>query len=199
MTNNIDIIKTEKSLKASVYIATSLDGFIAREDGSLDWLTGSDGSVDSELEGEDFGFASFMDSIDVLVMGRNTYDLVFSSGHWPYGSKQVKVLSSTLSKNSDSLPSTVEIKSCAPDKLYAELKTSGVKHLYVDGGKTIQSFLRSGLIDEITITRVPVIIGSGIPLFGALKNDVRLDHLVTKAFKNGFVQSKYAIIKRSQI
>lgn len=186
-------------MKASVYIATTLDGFIAREDGSLDWLTGSDGNVDPELEGEDFGFASFMDSIDVLVMGRNTYDLVVSSGHWPYGSKQVKVLSSTLSKVSDSLPSTVEIKSSSPDKLYRELKNSGAKHLYIDGGKTIQGFLRSGLIDKITITRVPVVIGSGIPLFSEVKNDVQLNHLETKSFKNGFVQSKYEVVRVNHI
>lgn len=182
-------------MKTSIYIATTLDGFIAREDGSLDWLTGSDGNVDQDLEGEDFGFASFMDSIDVLVMGRNTYDMVVSSGHWPYGSMQVKVLSNTLSKFSDSLSSTVEIKSCSPDKLYSELKNSGAKHLYIDGGKTIQGFLKSGLIDEITITRVPVIIGSGIPLFSAVKNDVQLNHLETKSFKNGFVQSKYEVLE----
>lgn len=181
-------------MKTSVYIATTLDGFIARENGELDWLPGSDGEVPIDSENEDFGFNAFMDSIDAIVMGRNTYELVLSSDQWPYGNKKVIVLSSTLRNLADGVPDTVELKSGLPDDLYSDLNKSGVKHLYVDGGITIQSFLNSGLIDEVIITRVPVLIGKGIPLFGALNNDKQLKHIGTQAYKNGFVQSKYEVI-----
>ncbi len=182
-------------MKASVYIATTLDGFIARENGELDWLPGSDGEVPVDSESEDFGFNAFMESIDVLIMGRNTYELAISTGMWPYGNKRVIVLSNTLHNLADGVPTTVELKSELPSDLYNNLKKSGAKHLYIDGGKTIQGFLNSGLIDEIIITRVPVLIGTGIPLFGPLDNDQKLKHIETRAYKNGFVQTKYEVIK----
>ncbi len=181
-------------MKASVYIATSLDGFIARENGDLDWLPGSDGgSGDSESGDDDFGFKAFMDSIDVLVMGRNTYEMVLSFGQWPYGSKRVVVLSSTLTQLSDDLPNTVELRSCSPTELVKNLLESGAEHLYIDGGKMIQGFLNANLIQEIIITRIPVLIGRGIPLFGPANKDVKLQHLETRSFANGFVQSKYRV------
>jgi len=183
-------------VKASVYIATTLDGFIARENGELDWLPGSDGEVDVNAENEDFGFNAFIDSIDVLVMGRNTYELVLSSGLWPYGNKRVIVLSRTLKKLANNLPSSVELKSRLPNELYTELQEAGAQHLYIDGGKTIQGFLDSGLVDEITITKVPVLIGKGIPLFGDLNKDKSLKHIETQSYKNGFVQSKYAVLNK---
>lgn len=182
-------------MKASVYIATTLDGFIARENGELDWLPGSDGEVSIDSDTEDYGFNAFLDSIDVLVMGRNTYELAISTGQWPYGNKRVIVLSSTLRNLADGVPNTVELQFGLPDDLYNELKKSGAKHLYIDGGKTIQGFLNSDLIDEITITRVPILIGKGIPLFCALNNDKQMKHIGTHAYKNGFVQSKYEVIK----
>ncbi|MBF0240835.1 MAG: dihydrofolate reductase [SAR324 cluster bacterium] len=178
-------------MKASVYIATSLDGFIARNNGSLDWLPGSDGN--HENNSEDYGFQKFMDSVDVLVMGRKTYEMVLSFGQWPYGTKRVVVLSKTLAQISETLPQTVELKSASPAELFQELRTSGAKHIYVDGGSTIQGFLRAGLIHEITITRVPVLIGSGIPLFGAIEKDLPLKHIETRSFDSGFVQSRYAL------
>ncbi len=181
-------------MKASVYIATSLDGFIAREDGSLDWLPGSDGSS-ADGDGEDFGYNAFMESIDVLVMGRNTYETVLSFGQWPYGNKRVVVLSRTLTEVSPDLPDTVAISSLSPAELMKELEKTGAKHLYIDGGKTIQSFLNAGLIQEILITRIPVLIGSGIPLFGPLSNDIRLQHVETNSFANGFVMSKYRVVE----
>jgi len=181
-------------MKTSVYIATTLDGFIARENGDLDWLPGSDGVVSVDSDNENFGFNVFMNSVDVLVMGRNTYEFVISSGQWPYGDTRVIVLSSTLKKLADDLPETVELKSALPDELYIELKKSGAKHLYIDGGKTIQGFLNSGLIDEIIITRVPVLIGKGIPLFSVLNKDKSLKHIETHSYKNGFMQSKYEVI-----
>ena len=182
-------------MKTSVYIATSLDGFIARENGDLDWLPGShEGqSHDSEIVDEGFGFQEFMDSVDVVVMGRNTYEMVLSTGQWPYGSKRVAVLSSKLSQESDNLPKTVEVRSGSPTELIKDLQESGAKHLYIDGGKTIQGFLNAGLIQEIIITRIPVLIGKGIPLFGPVNKDLKLQHIETRSFANGFVQSKYKV------
>lgn len=186
-------------MKASVYIATTLDGYIARENGSLDWLPGAEGEIDissesDTLDNEDFGYNKFMETIDVLIMGRNTYEFVISSGQWPYGNKKVIVLSSTLNRVSNIVPDTVEIRSGSPNEIYLELKSEGAKNLYVDGGKTIQGFFISGLIDEIVITTVPVLIGNGISLFGVLKEDKKLKLLETKHYTNGFVQNKYAVL-----
>jgi len=183
-------------MKTSVYIATTLDGFIARKNGELDWLPGSDGEVDVNAENEDFGYNAFIDSVDVLVMGRKTYELVLSFGPWPYATKHVIVLSSTLKKLADDIPDTVQLKSSLPNELCMELQKSGAKHLYIDGGKTIQSFLNAGLIDEIIITKVPILIGEGISLFGALNKDKHLKHIETHSYKNGFVQSKYSVLNK---
>lgn len=181
-------------MKTSVYIATSLDGFIARKNGELDWLPGSDGShVESDQGDGDFGYKAFMDSVDVLVMGRHTFEKVLSFGTWPYGSKRVVVLSSRLTQFPEGLPETVELKSGSPTELVKELAASDAQHLYIDGGKTIQAFINAGLIQELIITRIPVLIGSGIPLFGPIYKDLQLRHIETRAFTNGFVQSTYAI------
>ena len=177
------------SIKCSVFIATSLDGFIARKDGSLDWLPGSDG-----VEGdEDYGYAEFFTSVDTLVIGRKTYELVATFTEWPYGGKRVVVLSSSYPKIPAMIAEGVVGTSCPPKELVQQLTQVGARHVYVDGGKTIHTFLRAGLIQEMTITRIPILIGEGIPLFGALAHDLKLLHLATRSFANGFVQSKYAI------
>jgi len=181
-------------MKVSVYIATTLDGFIARENGELDWLPGSDGEADVGSDNEDYGYNEFIDSVDVLVMGRKTYELVISFGPWPYGNKRVIVLSSSLQKITEHVPNTVELKSGSPDEIYMALKKSGANHVYIDGGKTIQRFLDSGFIDEIILTKVPVLIGKGIPLFGALMKDKNLKHIKTESYNNGFVQSQYKVL-----
>lgn len=189
-------------MKVSVYIATSLDGFIAREDGALDWLPGSgeDESAEGESgEGEsgdeDYGYYEFMKSVDVLVMGRNTYEMVLSFGDWPYGDKRVVVLSSKPLQIPDNLAQTVEASAKSPPDLAKQLEESGARHLYIDGGKTIQGFLNADLIDELIITTIPVLIGSGIPLFGPLTRDKKLRHIETRSFKNSFVQSKYQVLR----
>ena len=176
-------------MRVSVYIATSLDGFIARENGDLDWLPGP------ELEGggEDYGFQEFMDSIDTLVMGRNTFEMVISSGMWLYGNKKVVVLSSKPVKIPGDLANTVTAQSCSPSELVKQLSASGVKHIYVDGGKTIQGFLNERLVQQIIITRIPVLIGKGIPLFGPVIKDIKLQHLKTNSFPDGIVQSRYEV------
>ncbi|MCB0116928.1 MAG: dihydrofolate reductase family protein [Caldilineaceae bacterium] len=176
-------------MKTTVYIATSLDGFIARPNGDLDWLPGI-GDADT---GEDYGYQAFMDSVDVLVMGRGTYEIVCKFDPWPYGDKRVVVLSNTLTHLADDLPDTVELRTGTPVELVKALDQEGFRHAYIDGGKTIQGFLRARLIDELIITRIPVLIGAGIPLFGPLEEDVKLEHVQTRSYANGLVQSTYSV------
>jgi len=178
------------SIKVSVFIATSLDGFIARNDGSLDWLNEANASVP---DGEDCGFQAFMDSVDALIMGCKTYEKVLSLGEWPYGRTPVVVLSRNSISFSPSVPDTVTHSSEPPRDLLERLLDGGAKHVYVDGGITIQRFLSEGLVDEITVTVIPVILGDGISLFGAIENDIKLTHVCTTAFDFGFVQTTYSV------
>lgn len=178
-------------VKTSVYVATSLDGFIARPDGELDWLE----SIE-QVEGEDFGFAEFIESIDVLVMGRTTYEAVRGFDvPWPYD-KPVVVLASSPVEIPDELADSVRWSNADPATLLEELRRLAMSHVYVDGGKTIQSFLRAGLIDQLIITRVPILIGQGIPLFGALDSDIDLEHIATSSYTNGLTQSTYEVVDR---
>jgi dihydrofolate reductase len=174
----------------SVFIATSLDGFIARKDGSIDWLTNA-ATVD---ENEDYGYKVFLDSVDTLVMGHNTFKLVMTFKEWPYAGKKVVVLSHERLAIPEYLMDKVEVSDFTPTELVHRLSEDGTRHIYIDGGKTIQSFLSAGLVHEITITRVPILIGSGIPLFGELARDTKLQLVDSQVFKNGFVQSKYRIV-----
>lgn len=175
--------------KVSVYIATSLDGFIARSNGDIDWLEIADELVP---EGEDLGYADFMQSVDVLVMGRNSYEKVLTFGEWPY-EKPVIVLSSQPIMFPKEIPETVTHSSASPAELCAQLALDGVSHVYIDGGKTIQRFLNAGLVDEMIITKIPVILGDGIPLFGPTPTDIRLKMIDVKAYDFGLVQLKYAV------
>lgn len=176
--------------KASVFIATSLDGFIARKDGELDWLDRANAAVP---EGEDCGYTAFMDSVDVLVMGRKSYEKVLTFGEWSYGDKPVVVLSSNPIDIPTHLANTVTHSSETPAELHTRLADQGAKRLYIDGGITIRRFLAAGLIDDLTITLIPVLLGEGLPLFGWLEKDVELTHVETKAFDCGFVQIRYVI------
>lgn len=176
-------------MNTSVFIATSLDGFIARTDGSIDWLG------DGDPEGEDYGFAGFFASVDYLVMGRHTFEKVVSFGQWPYGDKRLVVLTSRSLTIPVELAETVETMDGAPEEVVAQLAQRGAKHLYVDGGITIQRFLEAGLIQRLTIAHIPILIGEGIPLFGPLTRDVTLHHAETKTFRNGIVQSEYEVVR----
>ena len=178
----------------SVYIATSLDGFIARNDGTLDWLNEANGAVQ---DGEDCGFHAFMDSIDALIMGRKTYEQVLSFGEWPYSRTPVVVLSRNSISFPPSVPDTVTHSSEPPRDLLERLSSEETKRVYVDGGITIQEFLSEGLVDEITVTVIPVIIGDGIPLFGSIEKDISLTHVCTTAFDFGFVQTTYSVKKNA--
>ncbi len=177
-------------MKASIYIATSLDGFIARENGDLDWLPGAEGDVSVE----EYGYKDFIDTVDVLVIGRHTYEKVLSFGGWPYGKKSVVVLSSQPVKIPKKVAGTVEWMSGSPGEVIARLTERGATHAYVDGGKTIQRFLEAGLIQQIIITTIPVLLGGGIPLFGPSSHDIKLRHIETQQFPSGLVQSKYEVI-----
>ncbi len=172
-------------MKTSVFIATSLDGFIAREDGGIDWLPA--------FGEEDYGYQAFFDSVDVLVMGRNTYELARGFGAWPYGDTPVVVLSHRGVEIPAELTATVECLAAPPGEVLERLAARGLRHAYIDGGKTIQGFLSEGLIHELTLTRVPVLLGRGIPLFGPLAGDVHLEHLETRSYPDGLVQSRYRI------
>lgn len=169
-----------------VYIATSIDGYIAKKDGDIDWLHDI-----PNPEGSDFGFGEFLESIDALLMGRNTYEKVLTfEGEWPY-SKKVFVLSNTLKEVDEKLEGKVEIVSGNLTGLIKSLNEKGYINLYIDGGKTIQSLLEQDLIDEITITRIPIILGEGIPLFKVQENEIKLSHISTDIYENGLVKSHY--------
>jgi dihydrofolate reductase len=168
---------------AAVFIATSLDGFIARPDGSIDWLT------DPAEKPGDTGYQEFMAVIDTVVLGRKTYETVLGFDFWPYEGKQVEVLSSTLPAEADERI----IVHRTLDGLVQTLNDRGAKRVYADGGGVIQTFLRAGLLNELTITTVPVLIGAGIPLFGELDHDVHLTHNATRTLNGGFTQSDYTV------
>ena len=170
-------------MKASVFIGTSVDGFIARPNGSFDFL---------DHGGEEpHGYEEFIATVDAIVMGRNTYETVLGFGAWPF-EKPVFVLSSRSLK-SPPAGAVVEHLSGEPAEIVSQLDGRGVGHAYIDGGETIQRFLRAGLIQRMIITRVPVLIGEGIPLFGSLPHDLLLEHIATQHYKTGLVQTEYRI------
>ncbi|OFW19727.1 MAG: deaminase [Acidobacteria bacterium RIFCSPLOWO2_12_FULL_66_21] len=171
-------------MKASVFIGTSVDGFIARASGGLDFLPPGGG--------EPHGYDEFMATVDALVIGRHTYETVLAFDAWPYDRKPVFVLS-TRPLATPPPGAIVERMSGDPVDIASQLGARGVGHVYVDGGITIQRFLRAGVIQRLIITRVPVLIGSGIPLFGPLDHDVRLKHIATRQYASGLVQSEYEV------
>lgn len=170
-------------MRCSVFIATSVDGFVAGPNDELDWLA----SV--ERPNEDYGYKAFMDTVDALVMGRRTYEVVLGFPEWRYGGTRVCVLSKSL-KASD-MRHGAEVFAGSPSELVADLRAQGVERAYVDGAAVIRSFLEAGLLDDLTISVIPVVLGRGIRLFGdALpRRDLVLEeHL---AFPSGLVQSRY--------
>lgn len=175
-------------MPCSVFIGASLDGFIARPDGGIDWLDPEGG-----MENKDYGYNAFIRDIDAIVMGRGSFEKVLTFDSWPYGSTRVVVLSTGPLTIPERLSQTVEHMAGPPEDIVARLEERGLTRLYIDGGKTIQGFLRSGLIDRMTITRLPVILGEGIPLFGATGRDIRLEHVRTHAYPDGLVQTEYRV------
>jgi len=172
-------------MTVSVFVGTSVDGFIARPNGDLDFLPVGGG--------EPHGYNEFMASVDALVIGRKTFETVLGFAAWPYGTKRVVVLSSGPVDLSAVRGGVVEQMAGTPAEIVSKLAASGAHHLYVDGGITIQGFLRAGLVQRLIITRVPVLIGDGIPLFGTLPRDLRLNHVETQHYPSGLVKSEYRI------
>jgi dihydrofolate reductase len=173
-----------------VFIATSVDGFIARTDGSIDWLEQANAVVPP---GQDCGYGAFIASVDALVMGRNTFETVQRMTPWPYGDKPVYVLSRSLSQLPHECPPSVRLVQGGPTDAVAQAAAQGHHSLYVDGGLTIQAFLAAGLVSELIITVIPVLLGTGRPLFGPLPFDTKLRLVGSRAFEFGFVQNHYAV------
>lgn len=172
-------------MKLSVFCGVSVDGFLARPDDGLDFLDAGGQ--------EPHGYDEFFDSVDVVVIGRRTYEVVRTFDKWYYGSKSVVVLSTGRPDFSSIEDGVVEQMSGEPAEIVKQLEARGFQHAYIDGGLTIQRFLAAGLIGRLVITRVPILIGAGIPLFGALPRDVALRHVATRTYKGGLVQSEYEL------
>jgi dihydrofolate reductase len=171
-------------VKATVFIGTSLDGFIARVNGAFDFLPPGGG--------EPHGYDEFMATVDALVIGRKSFESILAFETWPYGAKPVFVLSGTP-LGTPPVGAVVERMSGPPGEIVSQLTDRGIRHIYVDGGITIQRFLQAGLIQRLIITRVPVLIGTGIPLFGAVPRDIILRHVGTRQYASGLVQSEYVV------
>lgn len=171
-----------------VFIASSLDGYIARRDGDVSWLT------PNGVGNEDHGYNAFMGSVDGIIMGRGTWDVVSCFDPWPFD-KPVIVLSSRITE--DDLPHgqsrSVRVWNCSPREAMSKVAAEGWDRAYVDGGKVIQSFLAESLIADLILTRIPVLLGEGIPLFGKLRKELALIHQRTETFGSGLVQSHYRI------
>ncbi|HEY6370064.1 MAG TPA: dihydrofolate reductase family protein [Candidatus Sulfotelmatobacter sp.] len=172
-------------MKLSVFVGTSLDGFIARRDGQYDFLPAGGG--------EPHGYDEFIASVDTILIGRNTFEVVLKLARWPYNDKRVVVLSHHPLDFSG-ITARVEQMSGDPAQVVQQLAANGAKHVYVDGGITVQKFLRAGQIHHITITRVPVLIGEGTPLFGSVPRDIKLRHIGTREYKTGLVKSEYEVV-----
>ncbi|MGY3572558.1 dihydrofolate reductase family protein [Vibrio paucivorans] len=169
-----------------VYIATSLDGYIADKNNQVDWL-----HEVPNPEGSDFGFADFMERVDALVMGRNTFDMVASfGGDWPY-SKPVFVLSNTMTSVPEQYQDKVFLVKGELKDVVASLNEQGYQDLYIDGGVTIQNFLAQDLIDEMIITTIPTLLGGGIPLFGELQSPLKFKHLESEQCAGILVKTRF--------
>jgi dihydrofolate reductase len=174
---------------AHVFIATSLDGFIARDDGDIGWLLQRDDPT------EDHGYPAFIADKELIVMGRGSYEKALTFGEWPY-ELPVLVLSEQLADAPvpEALKGKLRFSKRTPKETMDELAAQGVRRIYVDGGRVVQSFLRKGLIADLVVTSVPVLIGSGRPLFGALANDIDLKLVSSRSFPSGLVQSTYRVV-----
>lgn len=171
--------------KISVYIATSIDGYIARKDGNLDWLQyGHTGD-------EDYGFKNFINSVDALILGRKTYQVVSGFDEWPYKGKRVIVLSQTLKD----IRQEAELYSGQLPELLSKLHSENIKHIWVDGGITASKFLEAGLVDELTVSIIAMVLGSGIPLFSVMNKEHSCHLISTQPYPSGLVQLKYEVNK----
>ncbi len=181
-------------IQCSAFIVTSLDGFVARPDGRIDWLEAANARVPAE---EDFGYGAFVATVDAIVMGRQTFESVQAFDPWPYGQLPVIVLSRRQQALPPSVPATVLWTDTAPTEWVTQLANQGKHPLYIEGGVTIQRFLAANLIDELIITQIPVPLGMGRPLFGPLPQDLSLKPIATRGYPCGFVQSHYQVLREN--
>jgi len=176
--------------KNIVFIARSLDGYIAGKNGELDWL-----HAIPNPDQVDMGYHQLMVEVDAVIMGRTTYETVMGfGGEWPY-TKHVFVLSSTLEKLPTVLAGKVTILSGSTNEVLSEVHELGYYSLYIDGGRTVQNFIKDGLIDELRITTMPILLGGGFSLFGELPKPVKLEHLSSKLYLGQVVQDWYKVVK----
>lgn len=168
-----------------VYIATSLDGYIARKDGNIDWLMEVPNPDQS-----DYGFAEFIDRVDAILMGRHTFETVKDFRPWPYN-KPVYVLSASLRGLPPELESKAKLVKGELKSLLKSLEAEGIHSIYIDGGRTIQNFLKEDLVDELIITRIPILLGTGIPLFGEMDQELKFDLVDTEILNKDLVKSTY--------
>lgn len=181
---------TPPPISCHVFISTSLDGFIARTDGALDWL------MKHNIDGEDHGFDELIDTVDGIIMGRRSYEIISEFAHWPY-SKPTIVMSRSLTQSDvpGDLQNKVHVSDLPPEYLAQTLALKGWKSAYVDGGRLIQSFLAAGLIDDMTLTQIPILLGEGLRLFGSSPRDIDLELIKTAAFPSGLINTTYRIKK----
>ena len=184
-------------MKCSVFIATSADGYIATKSGDVDWLERA-GNPDADMgQQSDMGFAGYMASIDCIIMGRKSMEKIASFNltpeQWPYGDTRIIVLSATLKEVPDNMNGRVEIHAGDIPALISRLEREGYQHAYIDGGMTITSFLNLKMIDEMTITQAPVLLGEGIPLCDRIGYPIRLENARIEAYPNDFIQIKYEV------
>ena len=184
-------------MKCSVYIATSVDGFIAKKDGSVDWLHTA-GIPEADMGNQaDMGMTEYMESVDCLIMGRKCMETISNMNltpeQWPYGSTRIIALSNTVKQAPDNVKDKIEMYSGDLQALVSKLESEGHQHAYIDGGTTIQTFINLQLINEMTITHAPVLLGEGILLFGKTIKDIKLEQAQATAFANNFVQVKYTV------
>ena len=171
-------------MKTKVFIGTSLDGFIARKNGNFEWLSRF---ANEEVVND---YKEFLKGIDAILIGRNTYETVIRFAEWPYEQK-VFVVSKSIKQVPEKLRKNVTVLAMEPAEILHYLSAEGFSDIYVDGGKLIQSFLKKDLIDEIAISKAPVLIGNGIPLFADLDIDLQFKHIKTHVYSNGLVRSYY--------
>jgi len=167
--------------RISVFIAHSVDGYIATDDDGLDWLDAAAG------EGEDYGFFTFLEDVDVIAMGRSTYDVIKDFPELPYGGRPVHVFTHQALGPREGF----EFYARTPEEAAAAWEEAGVRRVYVDGGSLISQFLEAGLVDDLLLTSVPILLGSGKPLFHRIGRRTPLRLVDTQAFPSGMLNRRY--------
>ena len=185
-------------MKCSAFIAISADGYIATADGGVEWLelAGNSETGDREQFGS-AGFEAYIASVDCMIMGRKCMEKISSFNltpeQWPYGDARIIVLSNTIKTPPENLNGKVEIYSGEISALISKLENDDFQHAYIDGGTTITNFINLKLINEMTITRAPILLGDGLPLFGKTKQPIKLEDAQATAYPNDYIQVKYRV------